>query len=306
MKRTLLIALTAAVLLAQNPLTPLRVSGAATVIEFAPVLVAANGMYTGPITVTQNGGVPNLTSGAADIATNAETQLLRQSVIDPDLRVILTVVESHYRIVARKSAGIAKLADLKGKRVAVPRNTSAAYFLYKMLASAGLTEADITFAPATNMTQALVDRQIDAIAMWDPETAKAVDAIGSDAISFQDAKIYRELFNLNTTAKVLADPEKRRAVVEFVRTLLAACDIMRTAPKPHFAYVASKVGHSAELLEKSWPELHFNNSIAPDLLDVLVEEDKWVALETKRTPRTRAELSKLIDGSVLKEAQAKR
>jgi NitT/TauT family transport system substrate-binding protein len=292
-------------LLAQGNLPALRVAGAATVIELGAVHVAARDLYKGPITVS-NGGVPTLTAGDADVATNAETQLLRQSLIDPDLRVIFTVVESHYRIVARKSQGISKLADLKGKKVAVPRNTSANYFLYKMLATAGLTEADITFAPSTNMTQALVDRQIDAIAMWDPETAKAVAAIGTDAITFQDPKVYRELFNLNTTAKVLADPVKRRGVVEFLRNLLTASDWMKTKPKEYWPYISTKVACPVDLLEKSWPELHFNKNIAPDLLDVMVEEDKWVALEKNRAPRPRAELAKLIDDSVLKEALARR
>ena len=289
----------------QTPLTPLRASGAATVIELGAVHIAANGIYPGPITVG-NGGVPTLTSGMSDVATNAETQLLRESVDNPDLRVIFTIVESHYRIVARKSQGIAKLADLKGKRIAVPRNTSANYFLYKMLKTVNLTEADITFAPATEMTQALVDRKIDAIAMWDPETAKAAAAIGNDAITFQDPKVYRELFNLNTTSKVLADPAKRRAVVEFMRSLLTAIDRYKAKPQDYWPLVSSKVNCPVDLLEKSWPELHHNQNIAADLLDVMVEEDVWVAKERNRTPRTRAQLATLIDDSILKEAMQKR
>src|SRR6187399_1034548 len=156
-------------LLQKEPLTPLRVFGNTTTIELSPVLVAANGIYPGPVTVS-NGGIPNIVNGTADIATNAETQMLRASVDDPSLRVIMTVAESYYRIVARKSSGIAKVADLKGKRITTPRNTSAAYFLSKMLATANLTDADITFVatPATGMAAALKDRQVDAVAMWEP------------------------------------------------------------------------------------------------------------------------------------------
>lgn len=294
-----------AVLVAQPPSEwpVLRVFGAATVIELGAVHVAANGIYPGKVTVG-NGGVPSLTKGDADVATNAETQLLRESLVNPDLRVIYTVVESHYRIVARKSAGISKLADLKGKRVAVPRNTSANYFLYKMLTSAGLAEADITFAPWSNMSvQALKDGNIDAIAMWDPETARAVAAIGNDAITFQDPKVYRELFNLNTSAKVIADPVKRRTVVEFLRSLMTAVDRYKAKPADFWPYISSKVNCPVDLLEKSWPELHHNNNISPDLLDVLEEEDKWVAKEKGRAPRPRAELAKLIDSSLLEEAK---
>src|SRR5262245_52795509 len=68
--------------------------------------------------------------GMPDLATNAETQLLRESMNNPDLRIIMTVSESYYRLVARRSAGISKLADLKGKRALAPANTSSMYAPY--------------------------------------------------------------------------------------------------------------------------------------------------------------------------------
>ncbi|WP_437679145.1 hypothetical protein [Sorangium sp. So ce131] len=43
----------------------------------------------------------------------------------------------------------------------------------------------------------------------------------------------------------------------------------------------------------------------PDILDVLEEleeEEPWVAAQTGRTPRTRAELAPLVDDSVMREA----
>jgi ABC-type nitrate/sulfonate/bicarbonate transport system substrate-binding protein len=178
--------------------------------------------------------------GSADIATNAETQLLRQSVDDPNLRVIFTVAESFYRIVARKSAGIAKVSDLKGKRITTPRNTSAHYFLVRMLATANLTEADVTIVPitpVTDMSVALKDRRVDAIAMWEPESERAIAAIGDDAIVLQDRNVYRELFNLNTSTKILADPAKRRAVVEFVKALITSSERIRARPVLRAVYL---------------------------------------------------------------------
>jgi NitT/TauT family transport system substrate-binding protein len=253
-----------------------------------------------------NGGVPNLTNGTADVATNAETQMLRQSVDDPDLRVILTVTENFYRVVARRSAGIQRVADLKGKKITVPRNTSAEYFLVRMLATAKLTEDDVTIVPITpinEMAAALKDGRVDAVAMWDPETARAALAVGNDAVILQDKTVYRELFNLNTSAKVLADPAKRRAVVVFLRAVMTATERLQSNPREFWPYISSKLNHSVELLEKSWPQLRFTNGIVPDLLDILEVEDRWVAKERNRTPRTRAQLATLIDSSLVEEAR---
>jgi sulfonate transport system substrate-binding protein len=292
----------------QQTFPPLRVSGNTTTIELSPVLVAANGIYPGPITVT-NGGIPNIMDGSADVATNAETQLLRQSVDDPNLRVIFTVAESFYRIVARKSAGISKVADLKGKRITTPRNTSAEYFLVRMLATANLTEADITLIPITPVTEmsvALKDGRVDAIAMWEPESERAIAVLGNDAIVLQDRNVYRELFNLNTSTKVLADPAKRRAVVEFVRALIMSSEQLRSRPQDFWPYIASKLNYPQELVSKSWPELRYAGSMVRDLLDVMEVEEAWVARERNRSPRTRAQLATLIDASLLQEALARR
>src|SRR5581483_1982853 len=130
----------AAVMSAQQPpvvdravaKSALRIAGNMTTIELAPVLLAANGIYPGHITVV-NGGIPNLVRGEVDAATNAETQLLRQSIDDPSLRVILTEAESFYRIVARRSASIASVKDLRGKKIAIAPYTSAHYYLVKSL-----------------------------------------------------------------------------------------------------------------------------------------------------------------------------
>ena len=268
-----------------------------------PVLIVG-GFYKGPLKIS-NGGIPAVMSGEADVATNAETQLLRQSVDDPDLRVIFTVAESFYRIVARKSAGIRNVASLKGKRITTPRNTSAHYYLVKMLETAHLTEADVTIVPITPLTDmsvALKDGRVDAVAMWEPESERAIAAVGKDAIVLQDRRVYRELFNLNTSAKVLADPAKRRAIVELLRSLITASANLREKPKSFWPAIASELHYPPELVSKCWPELRYAGSMVPDLLNVMEEEERWVAKERDRIPRTRAQLANLIDDSLLKEA----
>jgi len=285
-------------------LVPLRAAGNMSTIELSPLLVAADAVYPGQVIVI-NGGIPAIMSGMVDVATNAETQLLRQSVNDSDLRVIFTVAESFYRLVARRSAGIRRIADLKGKRITTTPNTSAHYFLVKMLATAQLSETDVTLVainPVTDMSTALKDGRVDAVSMWEPEAERAIASVGSDAIVFQDPRVYRELFNLNTSLKVLAEPAKRRAIVELLRSLIASSEKIRQQPQQHWPLIASKLNYTPETVSRSWPNLRFAGGLAPDLLDVMMEEEMWVAKERNRTPRTRSQLASLIDRSLLDEA----
>ena len=294
------------------PLAPIRVSGSYW-IELSPVLVAANSFYPQQLPVGE-GGITRISSGEADLATNAETQLLRESIANPDLRIIMTVTESFYRLVARRSAGIETLADLKGKRVMLPRNTSAHYFLVAMLRTVGLTEEEVELVnlPAAQgdqtgmdqMSDALARGDVDAISIWEPEPEDSIHRLGDDAVVFQDRSVYREVFNLHARAPDLADPDKRRSIVTFVRAVAEATDALKSDPETHWPHVSSITGFTTEEISWGWPEMEFPVRIIPDMLDVLEEEEVWVAKERNRVPRSRAELAGLIDPSVLEEALA--
>lgn len=285
----------------------LRIYGNTTTIELAPVLLAAQDLY-GDTAAVKNGGIPDLfDEDAADVATNAETQALRQSVDHRDLRTILTVSEGFYRLVARRSAGIATVADLRGKRITTAPNTSSAYYLRKLLGTAGLTTADVTVVPITplsGMTPALVNRDVDAVTIWEPEIERAMQALGADAIEFQPRPLYREIFGLHTTAAKLADPAKRREIVAFVRAVVRASERIRARPAEVWPLVAARTGYDPALIEKVWHHEGYPGTLVPDLLDVMVEEDVFLAPERNRAPRARAELAVLIDASVLRDALA--
>lgn len=293
---------------AEEPLVPITVSGSYW-IELAPVLVAANSFYPEKLDVGE-GGITRITSGEVDLATNAETQLLRESVTNPDLRIIMTATESFYRLVARRSAGIENLADLKGKRVMLPRKTSAHYYLVAMLETVGLTEADVEIvglptpdaAGMDAMSDLLASGEVDAIAIWEPEPLEAIEQMGDDAVVFQDRSVYREVFNLHATATDLADPEKRRSIVEYVRAVAEASEALQNDPEEYWPHISSITGYSVPQIEESWKEMEFPIEIIPDMLDVLEKEEVWVAKELDRVPRSRDELAKLIDYSVLEEA----
>ena len=280
------------------------------------MLLAAQDHYPDKATV-EMGGIANLvgepaiagfgTDGVADVATHAETQALRYSVRHPDLRIILTVTEGHYRIVARRSAGIATLADLKGKRIATVPPTSAGYFLNVMLASAGLTMADVQTVPITplaEMPNALAKGRLDAVVIWEPYSENAARALGDDAILFGGADGYHEMFNLNSTADRLADPAERRKIVRFVRAVIDAAAALRTDPAKAQALVAKTGGFTPEEVAQAWPHHDFIAAMPANLLDVLVNEEIWLAREEKRQPRDRATLARLIDPSIYEEAMA--
>ena len=102
----------------------------------------------------------------------------------------------------------------------------------------------------------------------------------------------------------MTDPRRRKELVTFVRATLEAAADLQKDPKRYFPLISEMTKHPQEQIARSWEHHDFPLRVAPDLLDLLTEEEKWVAAEQKRTPRSRAELAGFIDTSILKEAQA--
>jgi sulfonate transport system substrate-binding protein len=78
-------------------------------------------------------------------------------------------------LLVHKDSPIQKIADLKGKKIAYKRGSSAHNFAFKALATAGLTPEDITsvdLAPP-DAAAAFKNGSVDAWAIWDPFFAVA-------------------------------------------------------------------------------------------------------------------------------------
>ncbi len=299
----------------------LRIYGNLSLLEMAPVLLAADQIYQGK-TLLEHGSVmalwgkasdlASLTSvGQADIATNSETQALRGSVENPDLRFIFTVAECPYRIIARRSAGIARLADLRGKRVGTQLESSGEFFLDRMLRTVGLTAKDVTCVPFMAHTdrpinllpEALKSGEIDAVALWEPQVQRAKLAIGRDALEFYDPAVYTEKFNLCTKQAHLDDPAIRQRIVAFVHALITAAQRLKVEPEAGWRLVAKAAGLDVQTVRDAWPYFSYPGTLATDLLDIFETQEVWIAKVQGRAPRARQALAKLIDDSVVRDAR---
>jgi NitT/TauT family transport system substrate-binding protein len=297
----------------------LRVYGNLSLLEMAPVLLARE-IYAGK-TILEHGSVMSLwgessdlasldSAGRSDIAANSETQALRASSRHPDLRFIFTLAECPYRIVARRSAGIANLADLRGKRIGTQLESSAQFFLDRMLRTVGLSDEDVTLVhfmahttkPISTLPEALKSGEIDAIALWEPQVQRAKHLIGPDAVEFHDPAVYTEKFNLCTTQENLDDPLLRKDIVDFVRALVTAAQRLTTDPELGQRLVAQAAHQDIATVRKAWHCFNYPGTLAKDLLDVFARQEPWIAGIQGRAPRTHEALSQLIDESVLREA----
>lgn len=236
-----------------------------------------------------------------------------------NLRVIYTICEVPYRLIVPNRLNITSLTQLKGKRVGATsiRGTvsSSLYFVEKLLSSAGLKSTDYTIVdglscstpPCENTTlPAMIARgDVDAIGMWEPTIEYGIRALGGkeNVVIFQDKKVYREVFNLHSTAEKLADPKVRKEIVEFVKALRRSQAVFEREPERVYERVGKAVNMGVDVIKAIWAGHIWTGGLPGDILDVLVEEEKWVAGREKREAIGREKLATLIDGSVLREVE---
>ena len=131
-------------------------------------------------------------------------------------------------VVANTEKGINSIADLKGKTIGVSSGTSAEIILNLALASAGLTQDDVTLTEmdANGMVTAMVSGGVDACATWSPSTMTIANALGDKALTLATNNDYVDQVTFPSsfiTTEKFAN-ENHDVLVRFSRALLMAQD----------------------------------------------------------------------------------
>ena len=117
-----------------------------------------------------------LNAGSIDFGSTAGSAALVAKINGNPIKSIYVYSRPEWTaLVTGKDSKIAKIEDLKGKRVAVTRGTDPHIFLVRALLSAGLTDKDITpvLLQHADGKTALIRGDVDAWAGLDPMMAQA-------------------------------------------------------------------------------------------------------------------------------------
>jgi sulfonate transport system substrate-binding protein len=127
-------------------------------------------------TLGSNKALEFLNAGSIDFGSTAGSAALVAKINGNPIKSIYVYSRPEWTaLVTRKDTAINKIADLKGKRVAVTRGTDPHIFLVRALLSADLSEKDITpvLLQHPDGKTALIRGDVDAWAGLDPMMAQA-------------------------------------------------------------------------------------------------------------------------------------
>ncbi len=240
---------------------------------------AAHGVEVEPRRFTTGrDAIVALGAGRIDVATAFETPVVLRAVHDPLLRVLTTLHVSggNTRLVARADRGISAPSDLAGKRIGVPRDTNADYFLDVLLAWGGVRERDvlkIDVAPEA-AADALASGEVDALAIRTPHAERARRMAGPRGVVEIGSEVYTELSMLVTREPVLAT--RRSALVKLVAALADAERLVRDRPWEAFAVMRAEFPEASETdLAEAWRRVRPTLGLTHQLAAVLEDESRW-------------------------------
>ena len=189
-------------------------------LKDAPYDVAFSTFQFGPPLVEAAG------ADKIDLAWVGSTPPIFGAAAGSDFKIIAAVKERDAQensILVPEGSPIRRVEDLKGKKVAVPKGSSAHGLLLNALRRAGLSASDITpvFLPPADGLAAFSRGSVDAWTVWDPFTIQARDQLGARAITGGEPDEAGLGFEI-ASSKALEDPAKRAAIADYVQRLSRA------------------------------------------------------------------------------------
>jgi NitT/TauT family transport system substrate-binding protein len=166
---------------------------------------------------------PAIVKGEVDIAASAADAAVANRSGGGQIYVVAGFAKGGARIVGRSDLNLKSIADLKGRKVGVPRGGAQELLLLAELSKAGFTWADrpgkdvqIAYLQYADLNQALMQKQIDAMCQSEPQSSQAINkGFGKEIVKPYDTPLGEPVRVLVMTEKMYRErPEVARRVLE--------------------------------------------------------------------------------------------
>lgn len=229
----------------------------------------------------------NLFDGNADIIQVMATPVVYASFKRNDFFILGKIRHSKIHFaVARADRGIRNASDLRGKRLAVTKGTSAEFFMDSFLVYNDInpSELDIYHMGAVEMVEAIDNGKVDAMFCWSPFPLIAQKRLGPNGLVLPSRSIVPASWLI--IAKKDFTKQNFDIVKKYLQSLYRAEQFV-AANREEAVRIHSKAGGVAlpvvsELFQKMTLELALDQA----LLDDLEDQARWI-IRYQYTDQTR-------------------
>ena len=226
-------------------------------------------------------GKPALQSmldGKADIATVGDTPTVLAIMNGRKITTLAVIQTSNKNeaIVARRDRGIAKPADLKGKKIGLTLGTTGHFFTDSFLLTHGINKKHVKIIDLKpdEMAAAFTTGKVDAAATWNPALLQLKKKLGSNGILFFGESLYTENFCVVASQEYVK--KNPAAIKKVLRALIKAEKFVREHPEESRQLVAEFLKTDKAILDEIWDIFTFRVALDQALLVDFEDQTRWV------------------------------
>jgi NitT/TauT family transport system substrate-binding protein len=218
-----------------------------------------------------------LLKGDVDIAWVAEFPFVHRAFAKEKISIIAVVGRFNEQyLFGRKDRGINRVSDLKGKKIGIPRNTIAEFYLGRFLELNGMNVRDLSLVdvPPPQSMGAITSGSIDGVIAWQPYTSQIRVKLADRASAFpiqSSQPGYGVISGRNDWIK--AHPE---IVHRFLKSLAQAEDYLNRNPEAAKAILRKRLNYDNAFTETIWSENQFSLSLDQSLITAMEDEARWM------------------------------
>lgn len=272
--------------------TRIRVSSLSTQFS-APLIVAIEkGLFndqsllvTAEFYSSGHESLDKMFNDEADISFSSEYPIAFESVFRNDFGVIATVATSDNDtvVVGRRSSGIMRPEDLRGKRVAIIEGTSSQYSMHLFFIKNSIKEKDVKLILINekDIVEVFNKKSADAIVAHEPFVQNCLNILGDDAIVFQENGLHVRTFNACAMKDYIQS--HKGATERFLKAVIKAVDLINadTGNAERIVFQSGVIPISLRSISINY---QFSVGLSQSLILIMDNEREWILLSTGHKP----------------------
>jgi ABC-type nitrate/sulfonate/bicarbonate transport system substrate-binding protein len=226
-------------------------------------------------------------NGGMDIAWSSEFRLVRGAFTKEKINAVAVINRfTDQFIFGRIDGGVKNIADLKGKKIGVPRNTITEFYLTLFLMFNRVSINDVVLVdvlPAQAM-DALTTGKVDAAVVWEPYSSQIKVQLADRAVVWSVQNAQPGFGVICSRNDWLA--ENPQTIIRFLKSIAQAEDYIIRNTEAARRIIQTRLNYDDVAMDTVWSECQFSISLDQSFILAMEDEARWMTSNSLTTEKT--------------------